>query len=198
VRAPSGLRWVAALACALALAACDAGRAPFRNTDVTGAEFGKGFELTDHHGKPRTLADYKGKVVTIFFGYTQCPDVCPTTLSEMAQVMKLLGDRAADVQVLFVTVDPERDTRELLSNYVPAFDPRFVGLFGDLAATARVAREFKVFYQKVPGSTPGTYSMDHTAGSFVFDRQGRLRLFVKHGQGAEPLAADLRRLLDER
>lgn len=198
MRAPKGLRWVAALACALALAACDAGKAPFLNTDVTGAEFGKGFELTDHHGKPRTLADYKGKVVTIFFGYTQCPDVCPTTLSEMAQVMKLLGDRAADVQVLFVTVDPERDTRELLANYVPAFDPRFVGLFGDPAATAKVAKEFKVFYQKVPGTMPGTYSMDHTAGSYVFDRQGRLRLFVKHGQGAEPLAADLRRLLDER
>lgn len=182
---------------ALWLAGCDAGKPAFHNTDVTGAEFGKGFELTDHNGQRRTLADYRGKVVTIFFGYTHCPDVCPTTLSEMAEVMRLLGDKADRVQALFVTVDPERDTQELLANYVPAFDRRFVGLYGDVETTARVAKEFKVFYQKVPGSAPGIYTVDHSAGSFVFDAKGQVRLFVKHGQGAEPLAKDLERLIDE-
>ncbi len=179
------------------LAGCDSRKPAFRNTDVPGAEFGKGFELTDHTGKPRTLADYHGKVVTVFFGYTHCPDVCPTTLTEMAEVMKLLGEKSDRVQVLFVTVDPERDTQELLASYVPAFDSRFVGLFGDPDATARVAKEFRVFFQKVPGSAPGIYTVDHSAGSFVYDTRGRLRLFVKHGQGAEPLAQDLRRLIDE-
>lgn len=182
---------------ALWLAGCDSGKPAFRNTDVTGADFGKGFELIDHHGTRRTLADYRGKVVTIFFGYTHCPDVCPTTLTEMSEVMKLLGEKSDRVQVLFVTVDPERDTQELLASYVPAFDPRFVGLYGDLDTTARVAKDFKVFYQKVPGSAPGIYTVDHSAGSFVFDAKGQLRLFVKHGQGAEPLAQDLRRLIDE-
>lgn len=183
-------------ALALMLAGCDSGRVSFRNTDVTGAKFGTGFELTDHNGHRRTLADYRGKVVTIFFGYTQCPDVCPTTLSEMAEVMKLLGDKADKVQVLFVTVDPERDTRELLAQYVPAFDSRFVGLYGTIEETERVAKEFKVFYRKVPGSQPGIYTVDHSAGSYVFDPQGRLRLFIKHAQGAEPLANDLRLLID--
>lgn len=182
---------------ALWLAGCDSGKPAFRNTDVTGAEFGRDFELTDHKGQRRTLADYRGKVVTIFFGYTHCPDVCPTTLSEMAEVMRLLGDKSDRVQALFVTVDPERDTQELLANYVPAFDRRFVGLYGDLESTAKVAREFKVFYQKVPGGAPGIYTVDHSAGSFVFDAKGRIRLFVKHGQGAETLAQDLERLIDE-
>jgi protein SCO1 len=185
-----------AVAAALAAAGCDKGKPQFRATDVTGAEFGKGFELTDHTGKPRTLADYRGKVVTLFFGYTQCPDVCPTTLAEAAQALKLLGDKASQVQVLFVTVDPERDTQELLSAYVPAFDPGFVGLRGTPEATAKVAKEFRVIYQKVPGSTPATYSIDHTAATFVFDREGRLRLYVRHGQGAEPLAHDLGLLID--
>lgn len=184
---------------ALWLAGCDSARPAFRNTDISGAEFGKGFELVDHEGRPRTLADYRGKVVTIFFGYTHCPDVCPATLVEMAQVMKLLGDRSDKVQVLFVTLDPERDTQALLASYVPAFDKRFVGLYGSPEATAKTAKEFKVFYQKVvaPGAAPGIYTIDHSAGSFAFDAQGRLRLFIKHGQGAEPLAQDLARLIDE-
>ncbi|GAA4416063.1 SCO family protein [Quisquiliibacterium transsilvanicum] len=182
---------------ALWLTGCDSDKPAFRNTDVTGADFGKGFELTDHNGQRRTLADYRGKVVTIFFGYTHCPDVCPTTLSEMAEVMRLLGDKAERVQALFVTVDPERDTQELLASYVPAFDRRFVGLYGDPESTAKVAKEFKVFYQKVPGSAPGIYTVDHSAGSFAFDAKGRVRLFIKHGQGAEPLAQDLERLIDE-
>jgi protein SCO1/2 len=167
----------------------------FKNTDVTGLDYAKDFALTDHTGKPRTLADFKGKAVVVFFGYTQCPDVCPTTMAEMATVMKELGPLADKVQVLFVTVDPERDTQTLLSKYVPAFDSRFLGMYGDKAATDKVAKEFKVFYQKVPGKEPGSYTMDHTAGSYVFDPQGRIRLFIRHGQGPEPITHDLKILL---
>lgn len=170
-------------------------KSPFKNTDVTGLDYGKDFALNDHAGKPRTLADFKGKAVVVFFGYTQCPDVCPTTLSEMAAVMQQLGPLSDKVQVLFITVDPGRDTPELLSKYVPAFDPRFLGLVGDQAATEKVAKEFRVFYQKVPGKEQGSYTVDHTAGSYVFDPQGRLRLFIRHGQGAEPIAHDLKLLL---
>jgi protein SCO1/2 len=167
----------------------------FHNTDITGVDYGKGFTLTDHTGKQRTLQDFRGKLVVMFFGYTQCPDVCPTTMSEMAAVMKELGPSADDVQVLFVTVDPERDTQELLSHYVPAFDKRFIGLYGNAEQTARVAKEFKVFYAKQPGGDPGSYTVDHTAGSYVFDRQGQLRLFIRHNQGPAIIAHDLRQLL---
>lgn len=186
----------------LSLSACER-RAPaapaktqFKNTDVTGLDYARDFSLTDHNGKPRTLADFKGKVVVMFFGYTQCPDVCPTTMAEMAAVMQALGPQADKVQVLFVTVDPERDTARMLASYVPAFNPGFLGLIGDADATARVAKEFKVYYQKVPGKEPGSYSMDHTAGSYVFDPQGRIRLFVRHAQGPEPIVHDLKLLLD--
>ncbi|PXX42007.1 protein SCO1/2 [Undibacterium pigrum] len=179
----------------LGLAACMPVQEKFNNTDLTGLDYAKDFALTDHNGKPRTLADFKGKAVVIFFGYTQCPDVCPTTMAEMASVMKLLGSDADKVQVLFVTLDPERDTQALLASYVPNFDKRFLGLYGDAAATAKVAKEFKVFYQKVAGKTPGSYTVDHTAGSYVFDPQGRIRLFLRHGQGAEPVAHDLKILL---
>jgi protein SCO1/2 len=167
----------------------------FSNTDVTGLGYAQDFALTDHTGKPRTLADFRGKAVVMFFGYTQCPDVCPTTMAEMAAVMQELGPLASKVQVLFVTLDPTRDTPQLLAKYVPAFDSRFLGLYGDQAATDKVAKEFKVFYQKVPGKDPGSYTLDHTAGSYVFDPQGRIRLFVRHGQGAEPIVHDLKLLL---
>jgi protein SCO1/2 len=167
----------------------------FQNTDLTGLDYAKDFALTDHKGKPRTLADFKGKVVVMFFGYTQCPDVCPTTMVEMANVIKELGPAGKDVQVLFVTIDPERDTQQLLAQYVPAFNPTFLGLYGDAAATARTAKEFKVYYAKVPGATPSTYSMDHTAGSYVFDRNGKLRLFLRHGKGPAAIVPDLRQLL---
>ncbi|HEY5799262.1 MAG TPA: SCO family protein [Burkholderiaceae bacterium] len=179
------------------LAACQPAKPPaaFKNTDLTGLDYAQGFALTDHTGKPRTLADFKGKAVVVFFGFTQCPDVCPTTMAEMSAVMKALGPQADQVQVLFITVDPERDTQELLAQYVPAFDPRFLGLRGDKAATEKTAKDFKVFFQKVPGKTPGSYSMDHTAGSYVFDPQGRIRLFIRHGQGAEPIVHDLKILL---
>jgi protein SCO1/2 len=167
----------------------------FKNTDLTGLGYAQAFSLTDHNGKARTLADFKGKLVVMFFGYTQCPDVCPTTMVEMANVMKQLGPDAEQVQVLFVTVDPERDTQALLAQYVPAFDPRFLGLYGDAQATAAVAKEFKLFYAKVEGKTAGSYTVDHTAGSYVFDRNGKIRLFVRHGMGPEPIVHDLKLLL---
>ncbi|MCH8621362.1 SCO family protein [Undibacterium sp. TS12] len=189
------LKSLAGILMTLVLSACMQGAEKFNNTDLTGLDYAKDFALTDHNGKARTLADFKGKAVVIFFGYTQCPDVCPTTMVEMANVMKLLGSDADKVQVLFVTLDPERDTQTLLASYVPNFDKRFLGLYGDAAATAKVAKDFKVFYQKVEGKTPGSYTMDHTAGSYVFDPQGRIRLFLRHGQGPEPVAHDLKMLL---
>jgi protein SCO1/2 len=190
----------AAVLCAslLALAACgDKSAAPqaFENTDITGLNYAKDFSLYDFNGKLRTLADFRGKAVVVFFGYTQCPDVCPTTMVEMAQAMKALGPDADKVQVVFVTLDPERDTAEVLRQYVPAFDSRFLGLRGDAAQTQRVAQEFKVYYQKVPGKTPGSYTMDHTAGTYVFDPQGRVRLFIRYGQPVEPVVHDLKLLL---
>ena len=191
-------RLAALFIAALLLVACGPAKPVFRNSDITGAEFGKSFALTDHAGKPRTLADFQGKVVVMFFGYTRCPDVCPTTMAELKQVLAKLGDDAKRVQVLFVTLDPERDTQALLSQYVPSFDPGFLGLYGDVESTAKVAREFKVFYQKVPGSRPDNYTLDHTASSYVFDAQGRLRLLVKHGNGGEALVEDLRTLLSAR
>jgi protein SCO1 len=181
----------------LELAACDSNLAKpsFKNTDITGADFATAFALTDHNGRAVTLATFAGKVVTIFFGFTQCPDVCPTTMAEMAEVMKGLGDKAKEVQVLFVTIDPERDTAAVLKQYVPAFHPGFLGLYGDAAATAATAKNFKVFYQKVPGKSEGAYTMDHTAGSYIFDKSGKVRLFLKHGAGAEPTLHDLKLLL---
>jgi len=186
---------LAALLAAGALAGCGSGAPTFKASDVTGTTYGRDFALTGHDGKPRTLADFRGKVVVLFFGYTQCPDVCPTTLSELAEVMKQLGPDAARVQVLFVTVDPDRDAAALLAQYVPAFNPAFLGLFGDADATARTAKEFRVFYQKQPGRTPGSYTVDHSAGTFVFDPQGRLRVYVSYGQGPEVFVHDIRELL---
>jgi protein SCO1/2 len=183
---------------AFSLTACDklpGKQVSFQNTDVTGLDYAKGFSLTDFNGKPRTLADYKGKVVVVFFGYTQCPDVCPTTMAEMASVMQKLGPQADQVQVLFITLDPERDTPQLLASYVPAFDKRFMGLYGTLEQTAKTAKDFKVFYSKVPGSAPGSYTIDHMAGSYVFDRDGRLRLFIRHGGTADSIVHDVRQLL---
>ena len=192
----SACRWLAACLClALALAGCGE-RPAFQNTDLTGLDYARDFQLTDHTGKPRSLADFKGKAVLVFFGYTQCPDVCPTTMAAMATVMQQLGKDADRLQVLFITVDPERDTQALLAKYVPAFDPRFLGLRGDAAATAKVAKEFKVFYQKVPGKEPGSYTMDHTSGSYVFDPQGHIRLFVRNDQGTAPIVHDIKLLLE--
>ncbi len=180
----------------LILTACSP-KPEFKNIDITGGTaFGKDFSLVDPDGKVRTLADFKGKVVMMFFGYTQCPDVCPTTLTEMQQVMTILGPQSDKVQVLFVTVDPQRDTAAILKQYVPAFDPRFLGLSpADDAALEKVAKDFKIYYKKVPGVSSGSYTMDHTAGSYAFDPDGRLRLYIKHAQGPETLAHDLKELL---
>jgi len=180
----------------IALTACSP-KPEFKNIDITGSTaFGKDFSLVDPDGRERTLADFKGKVVVMFFGYTQCPDVCPTTLTEMQQVMTLLGSQSDKVQVLFVTVDPERDTAAILKQYVPAFDSRFLGLRpADEAALEKVAKDFKIYYKKVPGISPGSYTIDHTAGSYAFDPEGRLRLYIKHAQGPETVAHDLKELL---
>jgi len=177
----------------LLLAACS--KPAFNNVDITGANYASEFSLTDHTGARRTLADYRGKVVVIFFGYTQCPDVCPTTMQEMAEVRRALGKDADQLQVLFVSVDPQRDTREVLAQYVPGFDPTFVGLYGTPEEIAGAAKQFKVFYQKVPGPTETSYTIDHTAGSYVIDKSGQPRLFLKHNQGSAPIVADLRQLL---
>ena len=189
---------IAASILGLALLGCSP-KASFTNVDITGSTaFGKDFSLLDPDGKTRTLDDFKGKVVVMFFGYTQCPDVCPTTLTEMEQAMNLLGPQSNQVQVLFVTVDPQRDTAAILKQYVPAFDPRFLGLRpADDAALDKVTKDFKIYYKKVPGSSPGSYTIDHTAGSYAFDRNGQLRLFIKHAQGPQTLAQDLKELLKQ-
>lgn len=186
----------AALPVFVALAACSGPSAPtFQNTDITGADYGQVLSMTDHHGNPRSLSDFKGKVVTLFFGFTQCPDVCPTSLLTMGDVVSQLGDDGDRVQVLFVTVDPERDTQELLANYVPVFDPRFLGLYGTLEQTEAVAKNFRIFYRKSGDTSGMNYTIDHSAGTYIFDPEGRVRLYVRHGVEAESIAADVRLLL---
>lgn len=188
-------------AAALLLSGCDQARqlfgspARFNSTDITGAEYARNFALTDQDGKERTLADFKGKLTAVFFGFTQCPDVCPTALAELAQVKQQLGPEGEKLQGVFISIDPERDTAEVLKAYMGNFDKSFVALRGSAEQTAAVAREFKVYYAKVPGKTPDTYTMDHTAGIYVFDTQGRIRLFARHNMGAQALAADLKQLL---
>jgi protein SCO1/2 len=163
--------------------------------DITGAEYARDFALESAGGGPRKLADYRGKVVVIFFGFTQCPDVCPTTLSDLAEVRKRLGVDGERLQVIFVTIDPERDTPAVLTQYVPGFDPSFVALYGTPEQIAATAKEFKIFYQKVPGKTATSYTMDHTAGSYVIDKDGRVRLFIRHGASVDDIVSDLRKLL---
>ena len=167
----------------------------FRGADITGADYARTLALPDVSGKPRTLADFKGKVTVVFFGYTQCPDVCPTTMADLAQVKKSLGADGDKLQGLFVTLDPERDTPEILKSYMASFDPSFVALRGTLAQTKAAAQEFKVFFAKVPGKVEGSYTLDHTAGAFVLDGNGNARLFERYGGGAEALTADVKALI---
>jgi protein SCO1/2 len=189
---------LAAAAAGALLAACgEKPKASFNAVDITGADYANALDLPDADGRPRHLSDFKGKVTVVFFGYTQCPDVCPTTMVELAQVKKALGADGNRLQGVFVTVDPERDTPELLKAYVANFDPTFVALRGTPEQTKAAAKNFKVFYSKAPGRTEGSYTVDHTAGSFVFDTQGRVRLFARYGAGADALQADLKALLDE-
>lgn len=197
---------LAAAALVAGLAACsrgdDAGpprsAAPFKSIDITGADYASALELPDAEGKPRTLAEFKGKVVVLFFGFTQCPDVCPTTLAELAAVKQLLGADGARVVPVFVTVDPERDSPAVLKAYVGNFGPDFVALQGTPEQIKAVAKAFKIFYAKVPGKTESSYTIDHTARSYVYDTRGRLRLATRHGMGAEALASDIKQLLAEK
>ncbi len=186
---------VAILILLLSLSACEEPKlpSPFHASEVTGKFPQADFKLTDHHGKLRTLADFRGKVVMLFFGYVHCPDVCPTSLADMAQAMQLLGEDANRVQVLFVTVDPERDTTELLANFIPAFNPAFLGLSGDAQATANASKAFAVSYKKQPSRTG--YNVDHSAGTYLIDVHGKVRLLAPYGQRAEWFAQDARLLL---
>ena len=178
-----------------ALAACGERKPQFTAVDLTGADYAKDFQLPDTEGKVRSLQDFRGKAVVVFFGFTQCPDVCPTTLAEIAQAKQLLGPDGAKVQGIFITVDPERDTPEVLKAYMANFGPDFIALRGTPEQTAAVAKDFKVYYKKVDGKTPGSYTMDHSAASFVYDPQGRLRLYARYGSGPQALANDLKQLL---
>jgi protein SCO1/2 len=181
----------------LMLSACSLAKtpAPFVATDITGADFAKTLTLTDHNGNKRNMPEFKGKAVILFFGYTHCPDVCPTTMSDLKQTMKLLGDKSNDVQVLFVTVDPQRDTQEVLSKFVPSFDKRFIGLWGSLQETAETLGNFKIYYSKVPGKGENDYSIDHSAGMYVFDKSGKVRLYMGYGQKPADIASDIKQLL---
>lgn len=182
---------------ALLLGACsEGGKASFNAIDVTGADYAKDFALTDYNGQARTLKDFQGKIVVMFFGYTQCPDVCPTSMTELATVKKLLGPDGDKVQGLFVTVDPERDTPEIMKAYMANFDPSFLALYAaSPEQLAAVAKDYKVYYKKVEGKTPTSYTMDHSAGMYIYDTQGRLRLYSRYGSGAGALADDIRLLL---
>jgi protein SCO1/2 len=177
------------------ISACSEQKPQFKAIDVTGADYAKDFALTDHNGQARTMADFKGKVVVIFFGYTQCPDVCPTSMTELAEVKKLLGADGDKLQGLFVTVDPERDTAALLKAYMVNFDPSFLALRGEPDKLEAAAKHFKIYYRKAEGKTPTSYTMDHSAGSYVYDTQGRVRLFTRYGSGAAALASDIKLLL---
>jgi protein SCO1 len=177
------------------LAACSDHKFSFASVDVTGADYAKGFTLKDHNGQVRTLTDFNGKVVVIFFGYTQCPDVCPTAMAELAEVKKLLGTGGDKLQGLFVTVDPARDTPEVLKAYMANFDPGFLALIPDADKLPDLAKSFKVHYKRVEGKTSTSYTMDHSAGSYVYDAQGRVRLFTRYGMGAQALATDIAQLL---
>ena len=185
------------LALVVGLAGCKqkSGNEAFDATDISGADFGRQFELVDHTGKTRRLEHYRGKVVVMFFGFTHCPDVCPMTLVEFNSALQQLGEAAQRVQVLFVSVDPERDSPEVLGAYVTAFNSDFIGLTGTSDQIAEVAREFRIVYRKVEGSRPGNYSVDHSAGTYIFDQQGRIRLYAPYGQGSQAIANDIGRLL---
>jgi protein SCO1/2 len=189
------IRACAATLVAFLLAACSPEALKFKSIDITGADYAKGFTLADHNGAQRTLADFKGKVVVVFFGFTQCPDVCPTALADLAEVKRLLGPQGDKLQGIFVSVDPERDTPEVLKAYMANFDPGFLALRPSMDQLPDVAKAFKIFYKKVEGPTPTSYTMEHSAGSYVFDPQGRVRLYTRQAVGAQGLAEDLALLL---
>lgn len=175
--------------------ACSPNAPKFTAIDITGADYAKDFALTDHNGQQRTLKDFQGKIVMMFFGYTQCPDVCPTSMAEMTEIKKLLGQDGDRLQALFVSVDPERDKPEMLKAYMENFDPSFLALYTTPEKTAALAKDYKVYYKKVDGPTPTSYTIDHTAGSYVYDTTGKLRLFTRYGTKPELTVADIKQLL---
>jgi protein SCO1/2 len=175
--------------------ACSEKAPSFTSIDLTGATYAQNFELTDHNGQVRHLPDFAGKVVVLFFGYTQCPDVCPTTMAELAEIKKLLGKDGDRLQGLFVTLDPHRDTPEILKAYMTNFDPTFLALSTTPEKLVALAKDYKVYYKQVPGKTPTSYTVDHSAATFVYDTKGQVRLFARYGMGAAALAADIRQLL---
>lgn len=177
------------------ISACSEQKIAFKGIDITGAEYSRNFALTDHNGQLRTIADFKDKIPVVFFGFTQCPDVCPTAMAELVEVKKKLGAQGHLVQGIFVTIDPERDTAPVLKAYMGNFDPSFLALRGDAAQTAAVAKEFKIFYKKVEGKTPTSYTMDHSAGSYTFDATGKVRIYNRYGTGAQAIADDIAVLL---
>jgi len=179
----------------LGLVGCGQDKPAFKGVDITGADYAQGWELTDQNGQVRTLKDFAGKAVVVFFGFTQCPDVCPTALQEMAEAKKLLGADGDKLQSVFITLDPERDTPELLKAYMANFGADFVALRPSLEQLPKVAKDFKIYYKKVEGKTPTSYTMDHSAGSFTFDLKGRIRLYNRHASGAAALADDVKILL---
>jgi protein SCO1 len=179
------------------ISACSENKPAFSSVDVTGADYAKDFALTDHNGQPRSIKDFAGKVVVLFFGYTQCPDVCPTSMAELAEIKKLLGADRDKLQGLFITIDPARDTPEVLKAYMANFDPSFLALIPTPEQLAAVAKDFKVYYKKVDGKTATSYTMDHSAGSYVYDTKGQLRLYTRYGSGAKPLAQDIQILLKQ-
>ena len=189
-----GALWVGA---AGIFSACSPKGPKFQGVDLTGAEYGRDLPLTDQFGKERSIKDFAGKVVVVFFGYTQCPDVCPTSMSELAEVKRSLGADGDKLQGIFVTVDPERDTPEMLKGYMASFDPSFIALRGTPEQLVAVAKDFKIYFKRVDGQTPTSYTMDHSAGSYVYETKGRLRVYHRYGAGAQSLAADVRALLDE-
>lgn len=180
------------------LSACSPDKPAFKGVDITGADYAKGLELPDQNGQMRSLKDFAGQVVVVFFGYTQCPDVCPTTLQELAEVKRLLGERGKRLQAVFVTVDPERDTQPLLQAYMANFDPSFVALRPTPEQLPALLKDFKIYAKKVDGKTPSSYTMDHSAQSYVYDPQGRLRLYSRYGSGPQALAEDVALLLQGR
>lgn len=198
----NALRFIAACACmagaAGIISACSDRKPAFASIDVTGADYARDFSLTDHNGQNRTIKDFAGKVVVLFFGYTQCPDVCPTTLTELNAVKKALGPDGERLQVLFVTVDPERDTPKVLKAYMGSFDPGFLALYTTPDKMEALAKEYKMYFKKVDGPTPTSYTMDHSAGSYVYDAQGKVRLYTRYGMGAQPLLADIKLMLQQK
>ena len=192
----SSLTLFVGLSALVLLSGCNSKVEPeFLSTNITNASFGKDFKLSDHNGDIRSLADFRGKVIVLFFGYTNCPDICPSIMGKLAGTIKNLGNDSKQVQVLFISVDPEHDTPALLKQYVSTFNPTFLGLSGDLQTTRNIAKEFKITFQKQTGTTQDSYIMEHSTGAYIFDQKGKLRLYVNSGTNIDIISHDISELL---